>query len=216
MRITAITTGLTLGLLALWLPAFANTYAGSDWGLETDMNGQIELSGGFIEFASGQVSTGVTGYDIAGGAQFSMLMPLPISLELWEVDWNGNMILGDVGDRLVRVYGDDPGEPSIFIDGAVLAWMNPDLADYDLEIQYLRLSLTINARNGSRVYELRDGKGFIMEGMAWAKAGTGREDGYLAASSKFFLTRPVPEPQAIAGVLLGLAALVGTGARRRS
>jgi len=216
VRITALTTGLTLAVLALGLPAFANTYAGSDWVLETDMNGQIELSGSFIDFASGQVTTGVTAYDTPGGAHFSMLMPLPLGLLLYEVDWNGNAILGDIGDRLLRVYGDDPDETPIFIDGVVLAWMEPALADYDLEIRLLRVSTTIKAKNGDRVYELRDGKGFILEGMAWAKAGSGREDGYLAASSKFFLTRPVPEPHAIAGVFLGFAALLGARTRRRA
>lgn len=217
MRITALTSGLTLSVLALGLPAFTNTYAGSDWILETDMNGQIELSGSFIDFASGQVTTGVTALDIGGGAFFSMLMPLPLGLNLYEVDWNGNSTLGDIGDRLFRVYGDDdPGEPPIFIDGVTLAWMNPDLADYDLEIRLLRVSTTITAKSGNRVYELRDGKGFILEGLAWAKPGTGRENGYLAASSKFFLTRPVPEPHAIVGVLLGFAALLGTRARRRT
>jgi len=217
VRITAIATGLTLALLVLAPPASAaNTYAGSDWILETDMNGQIELSAGFIDFASGQVSTAVTAYDIPGGAKFSMLMPIPLSLELYEVDWNGNWVLGDVGDRLLRVYGDDPGETPIVIDGSALAWMNPVLADYDLQIQLLRVSTTIMAKNGNRVYQLRDGKGFILEGMAWAKPGTGRENGYLAASSKFFLTRPVPEPHAIAGVALGFAAVLGARARRRA
>jgi hypothetical protein len=197
----------------------ANTYAGSDWILEYNVNGQIELSADLIDFESGTVLRSVTLEDIAGpdpGALCILDMPFVYSVPLYETDSNGSGILGDLGDRLRNMYGDDPGELPYMIDGADLAWMNPVLADYDLEVQLAVVTAEITAKNGERVYELRDGRGFILEGEAFAKDGTGREDGYLAASSKFFLTRAVPEPTPIAALAVGFSSVVAYRVRRRA
>jgi len=216
MRTATLAAAFAAGALYMALPAAANTYAGSDWILDYNLNGQIELSASLIDFASGNQSMPVTALDIPGGANFAITLPIPLAIDMYEVDWNGNSALGDIGDRLLRVYGDDPGELPVVIDGTFLAWMNPVLADYDLEITLARISTTIMAKNGPRVYELRDGKGFVLEGYAWAKPGTGRESGTLAASSKFFLTRPVPEPSTVAGLAIGLTTLLSLRARRRA
>jgi hypothetical protein len=201
--------------------ANANTYAGSDWTLNYNLNGQIELdSGSFISFSTGnQTVLGVSATDLFGpdpGANFLPILPDVGAMDLYEIDYNGNAVLGDVGDRLKRVYGDDLGETALVIDGATMAWMNPILSNYMIEISLMQISATINLKNGARVYDLRDGKGFWLEGNVYAKPGSDMEDGTIAASSKFNLTRAVPEPGSIAAIATGLVSLIGFRNRRRS
>jgi len=199
--------------------AQANTYSGSDWKLQYNMNGQIELLDGFISFWSGNVvNSPVTAMDLTipePGANFLLGMPFFDEVSLFEVDANSNFTVGDIGDKLKRVYGDDMEEAPILIDGATIAWMNPVLGDYNLEITDALLTTTIMGKNANRVYDLRDGKGFVLEGMAYAKEGTGRESGSFTASSKFILTRAVPEPSALAGLAAGFTSVVGLVTRRR-
>lgn len=196
--------------------AFANTYAGNDWTLNYNLNGQIELSDSFIDFSTGNVTANnVVASDIVGGANLGLNMPFFNAIDMYEEDSNSNFTVGDVGDKLRRVYGDDMAEAPILVDGSTLAWMNPLLANYDLEITEALLTSTIKLKSGARVYDLRDGKGFVLSGMAWAKEGTDVESGSFTASSKFNLTRPVPEPSTVAGLLGGLTSLVSLRARRR-